>query len=102
MFVKLYRFADYLHVAGNNSEDDERWRLVRKYCTDRRAEMDMHEIVDDLYQRATGYMHRGGLRMTSIFGAAYVSRRQRVSGDALYGLREDVVRTSASQRKGSN
>ena len=58
---------DSLFVAGNYSEDVERWRLVRKYRTDHRAEIDMHDIVDDLYDRATDYMHKGGLRMDEDF-----------------------------------
>jgi hypothetical protein len=55
--------ADWLSVAGESSEDVERWRPVRKYCTDARAEMNMHDIVDDFYQRATDFMHHGGLSM---------------------------------------
>jgi hypothetical protein len=63
MYIKLHRFTDCLHIAGDCSEDVEHWRLVHKYCTDHPAEMDMHDIVDDLYQRATDNMHQGGLCM---------------------------------------
>ena len=36
---------------------------------DHRADMDMHDIVDDLYkpERATDFMHQGGLRMDEYF-----------------------------------
>ncbi len=43
--------------------DVERWRLVRKYRTDALADMNMHDIVDVLYQRATDFMHQSGLCM---------------------------------------
>ncbi len=57
--------ADWLSVAGESSDDVERWILVRKYRMDARAEMNIYmiDIVDDLYQRATDFMHQGGLRM---------------------------------------
>jgi hypothetical protein len=56
--------ADWRSVTGKSSENVERWRLVQNR-NDARAEMNMRDIVlvDDLYQRATDFMHQGGLRM---------------------------------------
>jgi hypothetical protein len=49
--------ADWLPVAGQSSEDVGRWRLVWKNRTDALADyemnLNMHDIVDDLYQSAT-------------------------------------------------
>jgi len=48
--------ADWLPVAGESSEDVERWRLVRKYRTDARAEMNrglFYPISTNIYLRGT-------------------------------------------------
>ena len=39
-------------------EDGCVWRVVQKYCTDYRAAMDMQNIVDDIYLRATEFVHQ--------------------------------------------
>ena len=52
--IALHSRAHGLTVAGHYSEDVERWRLDR---TDSRTDMDMHDIVTDLYKRATDFMH---------------------------------------------
>ena len=40
---------------------------MRKYRTDQMAHMDMHSIVDDLYERASEFMHKSGLHMHDDF-----------------------------------
>ncbi len=40
-------------VAGDSSEDEEGWRVRESYCIDHRAAFDMHEIIDDIFMRAT-------------------------------------------------
>jgi hypothetical protein len=48
--------ADWLPVAGESSEDVERWRLVRKYRTDAWAEMNrglFYPISTNIYLRGT-------------------------------------------------
>ena len=83
---------------------------MRKYRTDQMAHMDMHSIVDDLYERATEFVHKSGLHMHDdfvgklhdlIYGLSYVSQSRRVSGDARCGLQPVAVRASALRRKGN-
>jgi hypothetical protein len=50
-------------IAGHSSEDEEAWRVRERYCIDHRAAFDMHEIIDDIFMRATEFMHESGLRM---------------------------------------
>ena len=57
----------WVFVSGESPEEVERWRLVRKYRTDQMAHMDMHSIVDDLYERASEFMHKSGLHMHDDF-----------------------------------
>ena len=40
---------------------------LRKYHTDHLADKDMHDFVEDLYKRASEFMHQGGLRMDENF-----------------------------------
>ena len=65
--IELHRGPHFRFVAGDLSDDVERWRLVRKYRSDQLAHMDMHTIVDDLYERATEFMHKSGLYMDEDF-----------------------------------
>ena len=41
----------------------EGWRVVERYCANYRVSLDMHDIVEDLYQRATIFMHDSCVRM---------------------------------------
>ena len=36
---------------------EDGWRFVAEYCTDFRVAMGVQNIVDDLYMRATEFMH---------------------------------------------
>ena len=55
--------ADGLTGAGDSSEDEEGWRVAERYCIDHRAAYDMEEIIDNVFVRATEFMHDSGLRM---------------------------------------
>ena len=50
-------------VAGDRSEDEEDWRVVERDCIDHRAAMDMTEIIENVFMRATEFMHQSGFRM---------------------------------------
>jgi hypothetical protein len=50
-------------VTGDSSEDEEGWRVRERYCIDHRAAFDMHEIIDDIFMRATDVIHDNCLRM---------------------------------------
>ena len=65
--IELHRGPHFRFVAGDLSDHVELWRLVRKYRSDQLAHMDMHTIVDDLYERATEFMHKSGLYMNEDF-----------------------------------
>ncbi len=56
-------------VAGDSSEDEESWKVVERCYIDHKAALNIHEIVDDLYQRATHFMHDSdsGVRMDEDF-----------------------------------
>ncbi len=44
-------------VAGDNSEDEDGWRVHERYCIDHRAAYGMHEIVNDVFMSAIAFMH---------------------------------------------
>ena len=57
--------------AGDSSEDEEGWIFAERYCIDHRAAMDLG-IIENLFVRATEFMHDSGLRMDEDF----VSKQQ--------------------------
>ena len=88
-------------LAGDSSEDEDGWRVAERYCIDYRASMDMDEIIENVFMRATEFMHQSGMRMdadmwvshrTSIFGAWWEGPRIGVSGVAQCGSRLVVPR----------
>ena len=52
---------------GDNSEVEKGWRVVERYCIDHRAAYDMEEIIENVFMRATEFMHDSGLRMDEDF-----------------------------------
>ncbi len=70
--------------------------------------LDMHEIIDDIFIRATEFMPDSNLHMTtimfvsrrtSIFGAQWAGPRIGVSGAAQCGSQADVLTPSELQRR---
>ena len=60
--IKIRR-ADGQSVAGDSSEDEDGWRIAERYCIDYRGSMDMDEIIENVFMRATEFMHQSGMRM---------------------------------------
>ena len=90
--------------AGDSSEDEEGWRVAERHCIDHRAAYDMEEIIDNVFMRATEFMHQSGLRMDEdrvgkpqdlYFGALWMGARIGVSGVARSGSRPVVLAQSA-------
>ncbi len=50
-------------VAGDSSENEDDWRVAERYCINHRAAYDMHAIVENIFMRATEFMHHSGMRM---------------------------------------
>ena len=36
--------------------------VAERYCIDHRASMDMDEIIENVFMRATEFMHQSGMR----------------------------------------
>ena len=51
--------------AGDSSEDEEGWRVAERYCIDHRAAYDMEEIIENVFMRATEFMHDSDMRMNA-------------------------------------
>ncbi len=53
----------HAHCAGASDEEEDARYVVAEYAIDQRSSMDTVEIVDDIWQKAQGFMQRSGTHM---------------------------------------